>query len=192
MSLRKRQPTSVARILALAVSLVLLAGARPAAAGGWGFWDRFWGELDIGGGQLHRSLPGISDDSPRLTLDATFGQRVNQHLFVGVECSGSIALRNLGAYQMGADVGSLFAVAKIYPSKMLPLHLRLGGGTVLAGTEDFYGETRIGTGWEAGIGYDIKVRRIGYITLYGKYWKGKLEGGLSTNSVSAGVGWTMR
>jgi hypothetical protein len=90
----------------------------------------------------------------------------------------------------GAAISPLFVTARIYPSKMSTFHLRVGGGFVNAWSNPA-GTSSWGSGAEAGVGYDVRVRRRLYITPFAMFFGGK-AGEVDLRAITVGAGCTWR
>lgn len=65
---------------------------------------------------------------------------LNRHLLVGVQAGLQAALGGSEDTEGGPDL-SLLAAAKVYPSKMAGLHLRLGAGMLIMKDETISAES---------------------------------------------------
>jgi hypothetical protein len=165
-----------------ALGLVLLA-ARPARAGQPGERVRWWVGADFGAGGLRQTVPGVFDETqPRFFMTFDGGVAVSPQLLIGAEVGGWLN------YDSGAGVMLVFATARIYPSKMSAFHIRLGGGAVNDWDASPDGNLSFwGTGWEIGVGYDVRVRRHIYLTPFLAYYSSRVEG-MDQSAITGGLG----
>ena len=181
------------RILWLTMAGLLALGARPARADGPGDPPgRWWFGVDLGAGQLERSVPGVSESKLRFYASFEGGVAVHPQLLLGVETGGwLIEPSDLWDPTRGAAISPMFVTARIYPSEMSTFHVRLGGGAINAWDNAPEGTDRWGTGWEAGVGYDVRLGRRHHITPFVLYARGH-AGGLDISAVTFGAGYTWR
>lgn len=181
------------RLIGMTVLGLLLAGARPASAAGPGDPPgRWWVGLDLGAGQLRRSLPEVSESKPRFYFSLEGGVTVTPQLLVGLEVGGwLLQAENPDDPTRGAAISPLFVTARIYPSKMSTFHIRLGGGSINAWNNAVDAVDQWGTGWEAGFGYDVQIRGRHHITPFVLYSRGSV-GQLDISAVTVGAGYTWR
>lgn len=172
-----------------ALGLVVLA-PRPARAGQPGEPARWWAGADFGAGGLRQTVPGVFDDTtPRFFVTFDGGVAVTPQLLIGAEVGGwLIRAGELYNYDSGAGVMLVFATARIYPSKMSAFHIRLGGGAVNDWDASPAGDLSAwGTGWEIGVGYDVRVRRQVYLTPFFAYYSSRVEG-MDQSALTGGLG----
>ncbi len=193
MTFRATRPTIIPRVLYSAALLFLLVAARPAWAAGPGDPPgRWWFGVDLGAGQLQRSVPGLSESKVRFYASIEGGVAVTPQLLLGVETGGwLIEPSDLWDPTRGAAISPLFVTARIYPSKMSTIHIRLGGGFINAWENAPTGTDRWGTGWEAGVGYDVRLGGRHHVTPFVIYSRGR-AGELDISAVTFGAGYTWR
>lgn len=195
----RRTTSLIAPLLAalglFAISAPRLRAVEPLRPGQW------WGAFELGAGQLDRTMPGFSDTDARFFLGLGGGIAVDAHLLIGVEASGwLIQAEDVNDPSKGAGISRVFAVAKIYPQAASSLHLDLGAGSITgwdnspwssnhAGSPS--GSSRNGSGWEAGLGYDVMVSTHAACTPFVRYSCGT-AGNLKMSAVTVGVGLTWR
>lgn len=152
---------------------------------------RWWGVFDLGAGNLHREIAGVSEATIRFYMDVAGGFVVHPQLLVGVEASGwLIEPGDLQDPRRGAAVSPIFLMARIYPSKMSSFHLRVGGG-VVNDWRNRTGSSDWGSGFEIGAGYDVRLGRHVFLTPFATYVGGRI-GDLPFHAFTAGAGVTMR
>ena len=179
----------------LAISGPPLRAAESLRSGQW------WGTFELGAGQLDRTMPGFSDNSARFYLGLGGGVAVDPHILLGIEASGwLIQAENANDPTKGAGISRVFAVAKIYPQVASSFHLDLGAGAITGWDNSPWnsnhtgspsGSNHHGSGWEAGIGYDMMFGTHGAFTPFLRYSSGT-AGNLKMSAVSLGVGFTWR
>jgi hypothetical protein len=179
----------------LAVSALPLGAAEPLQSSQW------WGTFELGAGQLDRTMPGFSDNSARFYLGLGGGMAVDPHLLLGIEASGwLIQAENANDPTKGAGISRVFAVARIYPQPTSTFHFEIGAGSItgwdnspwnLNHTGSPSGSSRNGSGWEAGIGYDMMFGTHAAFTPFLRYSSGT-AGNLKMSAVTLGVGLTWR
>lgn len=160
--------------------------------------DGFWFGIGLGAGSAGASCEVCDNDrSTGLSGNFRMGGTVSQQLLVGGEINGWTKSEN------GVDerIGFLSAVAYYYP--MLANGLFLKGGLGYAWTEVADNVDQLksnGLGAQAGIGYDMRLRRGFSLTPYVTYLRafsaeGKFNGqslgeNLNPNIVQFGLGLT--
>jgi hypothetical protein len=178
----------------LAVALLLLAAApsladdRAPSTGGWF-------EVDFGAGQLQRSMPGFSDSAPRFFFNVAGGVATPRLLMLGVEVGGwEIRTTSPGDPSRGATVHPLFLTVRIYPLSGLPFNVRLGAGFIIAeGYAQYTSADFTGLGWEAGVGYDVRIRGHHHITPFILYHGGQVSAtAVNVRAVTVGAGYTWK
>ncbi len=181
------------RIIRLAMVGLLFVAARPAWAAGPGDPPgRWWFGFDLGTGDLRRSAPGASESKLRFYANFEGGVVVTPQLLVGVEAGGwLIQPSDWWDPTRGAAISPMFVTARIYPSKMSTFHVRLGGGLIDAWDNALPDSDQIGAGWEAGLGYDVRIGGRHHITPFVIYSRGR-AGGLDISAVTFGAGYTWR
>ena len=163
-----------------------LRAAEPLQPGQW------WGTIELGAGQLHRTTPGFSNNSGRFYLGLAGGIAVDPHVLLGAEFSGwLIQAEDVNDPTKGSGISRVFAVARIYPQSTSTLHFQIGAGSITGWDKSPSSSYRHGTGWEAGVGYDAVVGTRGVITPFLRYSSGK-AGNLTLSAVTIGVGYTWR
>jgi hypothetical protein len=180
-------------VLWLAAGLFSLA-ATPSRAGDQAS-GRGWFEVDVGAGQLHRSMPGFSDSAPRFFINVAGGVALTSRVMVGVETGGwEVRTTSPSDPSRGATVHPLFLTARLYPLRSLPISVRFGMGFVIA--QGYSHETSAdpsGIGGEVGVGYDIKIRGHHHITPFVLFHGGQV---MSTDvkmlAVTVGAGYTWK
>jgi hypothetical protein len=182
------------KLVGLIVFGLALAVAATGRADGQDAAGQTWGSLDFAGGSMRRTVFGSTDSVPQGFAGATFGKVLDRHLLVGVSLGARAALDFSDDVTPGNVNLSCLGVARFYPTTRSGLHLRLGGGPVLVGNstfEDMYlGQYRFGAAWEAGVGYDIRVGRHGYVTPFvtqSRTWAGA---DVAWRAVTVGVSFT--
>jgi hypothetical protein len=178
-----------------AISVLPLNASDALRSGQW------WGTFELGAGQLDRTMPGFSDNSARFYLGLGGGMAVDPHLLLGIEASGwLIQAENANDPTKGAGISRVFAVARIYPQATSTFHFEIGAGSItgwdnspwsLNHTGSPSGSSRNGSGWEAGIGYDMMVSTHAAFTPFLRYSSGT-AGNLKMSAVTLGVGLTWR
>ena len=194
MTVRACTTMAVSRLMcAAALSALLLApvvarAQEPAPS------RPMWAELSIGGGPLHRVVFGAADDPGHVSVAGGGGYVISQHLLVGFQAGAQAALGGSDSTPGGLNL-SLLAVAKIYPSKMSGFHLRLGAGLLVMKDETFTDESDenalIGAAWEAGLGFDLRLRG-GWCLGPFVTFRRSAASGLRENSLTVGLAWTER
>jgi hypothetical protein len=117
---------------------------------------------------------------------------VTPQLLLGVEASGwLLETANLADPARGSAISPVFVTARLYPSKMSSFHVRLGGGFINAWDNAPAGTDHWGAGWEAGVGYDVRVGGRHHITPFLLYSRGR-AGDLDVSAVTFGAGYTRR
>ena len=92
---------------------------------------------------------------------------------------------------MGRAISPVFTVTRIYPSKFSTVPIRLGGGYLSAWDNSPGGTYRSGTGWEAGVGYDVRRGGGHHITPFVLYTGGRTDD-LDVRAVTFRAGYTWR
>jgi Outer membrane protein beta-barrel domain len=184
------------KVLVTAAFALALLAAPPAWAQGETAPARWWLGLDLGAGRLRQTIPGLWDETtPRFFMGLSGGVVVTPQLLVGGELSGwLIRAGELYGPDEGAGVMQVFAMARIYPSKMSAFHVRLGAGLVdnWERTYDYSYDTG-GLGWEIGVGYDMKVGRRFYLTPFIAYYGGKIGNmNMDQGALTGGLGFVWR
>jgi hypothetical protein len=178
-----------------AATALPLSAVEPLRSGQW------WGTFELGAGQLDRTMSGFSDNSARFYLGLGGGMAVDPHLLLGIEASGwLIQAENANDPTKGAGISRVFAVARIYPQPTSTFHFEIGAGSItgwdnspwsLNHTGSPSGSNRNGSGWEAGIGYDMMVSSHMAFTPFLRYSSGT-AGSMKMSAVTLGVGLTWR
>ena len=191
MSFHTARTTMIVRVLCPALLFILIS-AHPAWAAGPGDPPgRWWFGVDLGAGQLQRSVPGVSESKLRFYASIEGGVAVTPQLLFGVETGGwLLQASDYWDPTQGAAISPLFVTARIYPSKMSTFHLRIGGGLVNAWSNPT-DTSNWGTGWEAGVGYDVRLGGRHHITPFVLYSGGRV-GELDIRAVTVGAGYTWR
>ena len=205
MSFRSIEKTVLTRVLFPATLLsILIAASSTWAAGPGDPPGRWWFGVDLGAGQLQRSAPGFAESKVRFYASIEGGVAVTRQLLFGVEGSGwllepsqygtscALWLEPPGCWDptTGAAISPLFVTARIYPSKMSTFHFRVGGGLVNAWNNPT-GTSNWGTGWEAGVGYDVRLQGRHHLTPFVLYSHGRAAD-LDISAVTFGAGYTWR
>ena len=154
---------------------------------------RTWSiELGIGAARVHQSgvllsggALGSADDMGGF-FKLGFGHTVNDHLVLGLEV-GACFIRAGGSGENGIQFFSGLVTGRIYPLKRSPFHFRLAGGTIVRSDHDTY-QTPQHLGWEAGIGYDMRLTRSGHLTPFVAYQSAG-PGGVATHTLMVGAAW---
>lgn len=193
MSFCSTATTTTAGILCAVTFALSLTSARPASAAGPGDPPgRLWFGADLGAGQLQRSEPGVSETKVRFYASIEGGFAVTPQLLVGVEASGwLIEPGDLYDPTKGRAISPVFVVTRIYPSKFSTIHIRLGGGYLSAWDNSPDGVCRSGTGWEAGVGYDVRLGGRHHLTPFVLYTGGRMDD-LDVRAITVGAGYTWR
>jgi hypothetical protein len=110
----------------------------------------------------------------------------NRHLALGLEVGGWV-LRAGGSNEYGVSAVPAFVTARIYPFRTVPLHLRVSGGFVAWREDGPHGYNETGLGYEAGIGYDVRIHGHSHLTPFVLYAAAR-PGDISMHTVTVGVG----
>ena len=194
-----RNPSPIAPALValglLAVSVLPLRAAEPLRSGQW------CGTFELGASQLDRTMPGFSDNSARFFLGLGGGLAVDPHLLLGIEASGwLIQAENASDPTKGAGISRVFAVARIYPQPTSTFYFEIGAGSITGWGNSPWslnqpgspsGSSRNGSGWEAGIGYDVMVSTHAAVTPFLRCSSGT-AGNLKLSTVTIGAALTWR
>jgi hypothetical protein len=116
-------------------------------------------------------------------------------LMLGVEVGGwEIRTTSPADPSRGATVHPLFLTARIYPLSGLPFNVRLGAGFIIAeGYAQYTSADFTGIGWEAGVGYDLRLRGHHHLTPFVLYCSGHVGTmGANLNILTIGAGYTYR
>lgn len=129
----------------------------------------FWVEGGLGWGNEAYKFGG-DPYSPTLgkpTFNLQLGGTVNPHLRLGGEWNvWWNNYQNEDFYDVNEALHHVGAVARIYPATALGLFLRGGVGLGITSASVDYGTgtSETGFGYNAGVGYEIKVSNVLYIT----------------------------
>jgi hypothetical protein len=152
----------------------------------------WWGACDLGAGQVHRSLPGASSDRTQFYLALSGGVELDPHFLLGAELSGWLGQGgDVNDPSKGSGISQIFAIARIYPQAHAPFHLLLGAGALTAWDNSPGSSSHHGTGWEVGVGYDLRTDGRGAFSPFLRFGGGK-AGKLSLSTATLGVGYTWR
>ena len=185
-SARLREALRVASALAfLGLAAVPSWAADPVEPRTW------WIEIGGGAAKVHQfgvltpdSAPATADDVGGF-FELGFGHMVNDHLGVGLEV-GMSSIRAGGSGENAIQFFSGLVTGRIYPLERSPFHIRLAGGSVVRSDRYTPGQTPQHLGWEAGIGYDLKLRGYNHLTPFVVYQSGR-PGGVTTRTVLVGA-----
>ena len=173
-----------------AVLALLLIAAGPSRASQPAEPRTWWIELAGGVVQVQQSGP-LVPDSPPITANDTggffkigFGNMVNDQFALGLEVSASF-LRSGGSREDAITLLGGFVTGRVYPVKSSPFHLRLAGGTIVR-SDRYTDQTSQHVAWEAGVGYDLRLRGYNHLTPFVAYQSAG-PGGVATHSVMAGA-----
>ena len=129
----------------------------------------FWVEGGLGWGQEAYKFDSdpYSSNLGKPTFDLQVGGTVNPYLRLGAEWNvWWNDYQNDDGYDVSENLHYVGAIARVYPSKALGLFAKggLGLGISSASVDYGTGTSETGFAWNAGVGYEIKVSKVLYIT----------------------------
>jgi hypothetical protein len=151
----------------------------------------WWTEIGLGAVKVRQSGPLLEGQPPATADDVGgflkfgFGHMVDAHLGLGLEL-GVGFLRAGGSGENAIELFSALVTARVYPFEKSPFHLRLAGGAVGRDDNNPSGPEGTSLGWEAGIGYDLRLTTNGHLTPYVLYQAGR-PGGIETHTILFGA-----
>jgi hypothetical protein len=126
--------------------------------------DGFWGGIDAGAGYLKQSFDEGDEDGTSFFLGFKGGYTINPHFLIGLELSGwLIEASDQYCYygycsdsSEGEGIMQIFLISRYYPSQVLALFAKAGGGYV-EHWNNRSGEPNSKSGWglTVGGGYDF-------------------------------------
>ena len=190
------QPTRTGASLAaswlVAAGLILVTAhsslaADPTAPG------RMWAAIDVGRAPMPATAPGLSESGTAWLFDVSIGIAVSPKVLLGAEKGSWMIASSWPSATRGAGIETLFVTARVYPLKNSALHVRLGGGLMLGWDESAPGSNAERLGWEAGVGYDLRLGGHHHLTPFVLFCSGHVGTmGANLNILTIGAGYTYR
>jgi hypothetical protein len=135
---------------------LFLAGGVAFAADG-DLRHGFWGNIDIGFGNLQRT-PDLApaDTGTHVYLALAGGYTLHPQLQLGVEAGGwSISAADGWKSDTGEGLRQLFALVRYWPTESSRLYLSVAGGSVVHWNNAPGTDNGNGSGYTVGLGYEI-------------------------------------
>ncbi|PKM45224.1 MAG: hypothetical protein CVV05_07605 [Gammaproteobacteria bacterium HGW-Gammaproteobacteria-1] len=170
----------------LFLPLLLSCGVAGAADGG--LRHGFWGNIDIGFGNLYLS-PDVarSRTDSRLYLALAGGYAFHPQLQLGIAAGGwNIEASNFWDTASGEGLRQVFAVVRYWPTAESKLYLSFAGGSVTHWNNADGAADGTGNGYSVGLGYEV-VRYAAMGThVFLDYSRGSVDGYRPPGGVSQG------